>query len=145
MRETPEKRSRIMRAVKGKDTGPEMIVRRMAFQMGYRFRLHRRDLPGKPDLVFPKLHKVIFVHGCFWHGHDCARGAREPKTNAKYWRAKIVRNRSRDAMSMAALKAKGWSAATVWECELKGNASERLQRRLSRFLGSSAVERRETT
>lgn len=134
MKETPEQRSRTMRAVKGKDTGPEMAVRRMAFQMGYRFRLHRKDLPGKPDLVFPKLHKVIFVHGCFWHGHDCARGARVPKTNAKYWRSKITRNRMRDAVSIAALKAQGWRATIIWECELRRNRPERLRSRLAKFL-----------
>jgi DNA mismatch endonuclease (patch repair protein) len=134
MKETPEQRSRIMRAVKGKDTGPEMVVRRMAFEMGYRFRLHRKDLPGNPDLVFSKFHKVIFVHGCFWHGHGCARGARAPKTNANYWRSKIIRNMKRDAVSIAALKAKGWRATIIWECELKRNASQRVRSRLAKFL-----------
>lgn len=80
MKEDPQARSRIMRAVKGKNTTPELIVRRMVHAMGYRYRLHRKDLPGKPDLVFSKPHKVIFVHGCFWHGHDCTRGARMPST-----------------------------------------------------------------
>ncbi len=133
MKETPEQRSRIMRAVKGADTAPEMAVRRMAHNMGYRFRLHRKDLPGKPDLVFPRLHKVVFVHGCFWHGHDCARGARAPKANAEYWRMKISRNSLRDAANMAALKKRGWRAAVIWECELK--APERVKRRLAGFLG----------
>src|SRR5579863_2115314 len=96
MKETPEQRSRIMGAVKGSDTAPEMMVRRMAHRMGYRFRLHRKDLPGKPDLVFPGLRKVVFVHGCFWHGHDCTRGARVPIRNRDYWTAKIARNRERD-------------------------------------------------
>lgn len=132
MEETPEQRSRIMRAVKAADTGPEMAVRRMVHRMGYRFRLHRRDLPGTPDLVFPRLRKVIFVHGCFWHGHDCARGARAPRTNAEYWRGKIARNRTRDALSAVALKAQGWRAAVVWECELNNPAA--VKKRLGRFL-----------
>ncbi len=132
MKETPEQRSRIMRAVRGTDTAPEMLVRRMAHRMGYRFRLHRKDLPGKPDLVFPRLHKVVFVNGCFWHGHDCARGARAPKANAEYWRTKIKRNSLRDAANIAALKAKGWRATVIWECELKELA--RLEKRLIGFL-----------
>ena len=132
MKETPEQRSRIMRAVKGKDTAPEMVVRRMTHQMGFRFRLHRRDLPGTPDLVFPKLRKVLLVHGCFWHGHDCARGARMPTSNAEYWRAKISRNMARDVASQAALKSQGWRTAVIWECELKDLPS--LRRRLARFL-----------
>lgn len=132
MEETPEQRSRIMRAVKAADTGPEMAVRRMVHRMGYRFRLHRRDLPGTPDLVFPRLRKVIFVHGCFWHGHDCARGARAPRTNAEYWRGKIARNRARDALHAVALKAQGWRSAVVWECEL--NNPPAVKKRLGRFL-----------
>ncbi|WP_022700154.1 very short patch repair endonuclease [Oceanicaulis alexandrii] len=116
---TPEDRSRVMRAVKGKDTKPELIVRRMAHALGYRYRLHRKDLPGKPDLVFVGRKKVIFVHGCFWHGHDCARGSRQPKTNAEYWRAKIARNISRDAANLQALDAQGWQALVLWECDLK--------------------------
>jgi DNA mismatch endonuclease (patch repair protein) len=132
MKETPELRSRIMRAVKGANTAPEIAVRSMVHRMGYRFRLHRRDLPGKPDLVFPRLKKVLFVHGCFWHGHDCTRGARAPKANADYWRTKIARNRSRDASHLKALKAEGWRAAVVWECELK--KLTQVARRLARFL-----------
>jgi|SRR5580693_3608413 DNA mismatch endonuclease (patch repair protein) len=132
MNETREQRSRIMRAVKGAHTAPEMTVRRMAHGMGYRFRLHRKDLPGKPDLVFPRLRKVIFVNGCFWHGHNCARGARAPKTNAKYWLTKIARNGARDSAHMAALKNAGWRAAVIWECELKNLV--RVKQRLARFL-----------
>lgn len=132
MKETQEQRSRIMRAVKGSDTVPEMTVRRLVHGMGYRFRLHRKDLPGKPDLVFPRLHKVVFVNGCFWHGHDCARGARGPKANAEYWRAKITRNSLRDAANMAALTAMGWRATVIWECELKELA--RVKRQLAVFL-----------
>ena len=87
--------------------------------MGLRFRLHRKDLPGRPDLVFPKHRLVVFVHGCFWHGHDCARGSRQPKTNADYWIAKIDRNRVRDSAAVTALEASGWRVVVVWECEMK--------------------------
>jgi DNA mismatch endonuclease (patch repair protein) len=107
-----------MRAVKSKDTAPEMTVRRLAHRMGYRFRLHRKDLPGKPDVVFPRLHKALFVHGCFWHGHNCPRGSRVPKTNADYWTKKISRNRTRDDKAQRSLKALGWRVFVVWECEL---------------------------
>ena len=129
---TPAERSAVMARVKAKNTKPELAVRRLAHAMGYRFRLHRKDLPGAPDLVFPGRRKALFVHGCFWHGHDCARGARAPKTNAAYWRAKIARNRARDAAAMAGLRSLGWTAHVIWECELK---SEDLPRRLRRFLG----------
>ena len=122
-----------MRAVKSSDTAPELAVRSMIHRLGFRFRLHRKDLPGKPDLVFPGPRKVIFVHGCFWHGHDCARGARMPKANAEYWRGKIGRNVARDAKHLAALKDAGWRTAVVWECELKDQG--KLQKRLETFLG----------
>jgi DNA mismatch endonuclease (patch repair protein) len=108
-----------MRAVKSRDTTPEMTVRRMVHAMGKRYRLHRSDLPGKPDLTFPRLRKIIFVHGCFWHGHDCKRGARQPKDNADYWVRKIGRNKERDGRSQEALKALGWDVLVVWECEFK--------------------------
>lgn len=132
MKEDPETRSRIMRAVKGKDTTPEMVVRRLVHSMGYRYRLHRRDLPGKPDMAFPRLRKIIFIHGCFWHGHDCARGARMPKANREYWQKKISRNASRDASSIAALQSQGWRVAVIWECELKDMAQ--IRGRLVKFL-----------
>ncbi|MDR4308268.1 DNA mismatch endonuclease Vsr [Chelatococcus sambhunathii] len=125
---TDPARSAVMRAVKGRDTAPEMLVRRTAHGLGYRFRLHRRDLPGSPDLVFPRARLAVFVHGCFWHGHDCARGARLPKTNADYWRAKIARNVARDARVHGELAALGWRTLTLWECELKDG--ELLARRL---------------
>jgi DNA mismatch endonuclease (patch repair protein) len=112
-------RSTTMRAVKSKDTEPEMRVRRMLHSLGYRYRLHRRKLPGCPDLVFPRLRKVILIHGCFWHGHHCARGARIPKTNTDYWTAKIDRNRTRDVLAKKQLKADGWTVLVVWEGELK--------------------------
>ncbi|QLA17222.1 very short patch repair endonuclease [Desulfolutivibrio sulfoxidireducens] len=114
-----EARSRIMRAVKSQDTAPEMIVRRMAHAMGKRYRLHRHDLPGKPDLIFPLLRKIIFVHGCFWHGHDCKRGARQPKTNAAYWIKKISRNKERDAQTQEILRSLGWDVLIIWECQTK--------------------------
>ena len=116
-------RSRTMRQVKDRDTTPEMMVRREIHRLGYRYRLHRKDLPGKPDLVFPGRRKVIFVHGCFWHGHDCARGARVPKTNREYWTAKIARNVERDCVNRERLHALGWKSMVVWECELKDKAS----------------------
>lgn len=121
-----------MRAVKAKDTAPEMFVRRLVYSMGYRYRLHRKDLPGKPDLAFIGCRKVVFVHGCFWHGHGCPRGSRAPKANADYWRAKIKRNRERDAVNAAKLEAAGWDTLIVWECEL-GNESA-IAARLRHFL-----------
>ncbi|MFP4519095.1 MAG: very short patch repair endonuclease [Oceanicaulis sp.] len=130
---TPEERSRVMARVKARDTRPELKVRKLAHALGYRFRLHRKDLPGTPDLAFPGRRKVIFVHGCFWHGHDCARGSRKPKTRAAYWAAKIARNRERDARTCAALAELGWESLTLWECELKD--IDALAARLKRFLG----------
>ncbi|MGE0045389.1 MAG: very short patch repair endonuclease [Hyphomonadaceae bacterium] len=130
---TPEKRSAIMRAIKGRDTKPELIVRRAAHALGYRYSLKRRDLPGKPDLAFVSRRKAVFVHGCFWHGHACKRGARVPAANAAYWSSKIARNRVRDGASAAALEALGWSSLTLWECELAD--SKALAKKLSRFLG----------
>ena len=129
-----------MRAVKGQDTGPEMRVRRLVHRMGYRYRLHRKDLPGKPDLVFPGRRKVIFVHGCFWHGHDCKRGARAPKTNAAYWKTKIGRNAQRDAEHRAALRALGWDALVIWECELKQD-DDRLAARIKQFLDGEPADK----
>lgn len=121
-----------MRAVRSTDTKPEMRVRRLAHRLGYRFRLHRADLPGTPDLVFAGRRKVIFVHGCFWHAHDCRRGARQPKANAGYWRAKIERNAARDVASAEALRAAGWAVLVLWECELKDETA--LADRLCAFL-----------
>ncbi len=130
--EVPSVRRRTMQAVKSKDTAPEMAVRRTAFAMGYRYRLHGENLPGKPDLVFASRRKVIFVHGCFWHGHDCRRGARTPKTNRDYWQAKIARNRTRDGKACAALVDAGWDVLTIWECVTR--EPDVLQNTLSRFL-----------
>ena len=129
---SPEKRSAVMRRVKGRDTGPEMTVRRALRAIGVGYRLGGAGLPGRPDVVMKGRRAVIFVHGCFWHGHDCARGARQPKANADYWLAKIGRNRERDRMSEQALAADGWGILTVWECELKD--AEALTARLRSFL-----------
>ncbi|MGK2873800.1 MAG: very short patch repair endonuclease [Alphaproteobacteria bacterium] len=125
-------RRRTMQAVKSKDTAPEMAVRRLTHAMGYRYRLHGKNLPGKPDLVFASKRKVIFVHGCFWHGHDCRRGARTPKENRDYWQAKIARNRTRDNKTRAALADAGWNVLTIWECETR--KPDFLQNTISRFL-----------
>jgi DNA mismatch endonuclease (patch repair protein) len=124
-----------MRAVKAKDTAPELRVRRLLHGMGYRYRLHRKDLPGHPDLVFAGRKAVIFIHGCFWHGHDCRRGARMPKTNADYWTMKIGRNRERDARALNALAEQGWRALTLWECELKDESA--LRQTLRAFLDAA--------
>lgn len=113
-----DKRSWIMGRVREKNTSPELKVRSLVHHLGYRFRLHRKDLPGKPDLVFPSRNKIIFVHGCFWHGHDCARGHRVPKTNSEYWIEKIQRNMRRDSKHQSELKAMGWHVLVIWECEI---------------------------
>ena len=118
----PVTRSAVMRRVKGRDTGPEMTIRKLLTRLGARYRLHRADLPGRPDIVLPGRRLAILVHGCFWHGHACARGARVPKQNAAYWTAKIDRNRTRDSVNLAALTTAGWRVETVWECEMKDAA-----------------------
>lgn len=127
--ETGEARSAIMRAVRSQDTAPEMVVRRLAHGLGYRYRLHQRNLPGKPDLVFPGRSKVILVHGCFWHQHDCPRGARVPKTNRDYWLAKLQKNKSRDRNIQDQLQNLGWQVMVIWECQLgdRGALTERIR------------------
>ncbi|MGZ8363176.1 MAG: very short patch repair endonuclease [Caulobacteraceae bacterium] len=129
---TPEKRSDVMRRVKSRGTSPELKVRRMLWALGARYRLHRKDLPGSPDIVLPARKLAIFVHGCFWHGHDCARGARIPKQNRDYWTGKVARNRARDEGAQMALETLGWRVVTVWECDLKNDAA--LEARLSAAL-----------
>lgn len=128
------KRSAIMRAVKSKNTSAELAVRALLREFAPGYRLHRRDVPGVPDIVYLGRKKAIFVHGCFWHGHDCSRGARVPKSNRLYWRDKITRNRDRDAKQEAALSGLGWRRLVVWECELK--AKERLSQKLRCFLSN---------
>lgn len=124
-----------MAAIRSKDMKPEMVVRRITHGMGYRYRLHRKDLPGKPDLVFGPRKKVIFVHGCFWHQHsdpDC-KIARLPKSNQDYWLPKLEKNQRRDAEHLEALQGAGWSVLTIWECETKDK--DALKERLSEFFG----------
>lgn len=129
---TPEQRSAVMRRIRGRDTGPEMTARRALRAAGIGYRLGGCGLPGRPDLVMKGRRLVVFVHGCFWHGHDCARGARVPKANAAYWRAKVDRNRARDARVVAELEAAGWRVLVVWECGLRGpDAAAALVRRVT--------------
>lgn len=125
-------RSAIMRAVKSRDTGPEIIVRRLARGIAPGYRLSRKDIPGKPDLAWIGRKKAVFVHGCFWHGHDCPRGARVPKTNQDYWLSKIARNRDRDRANLERLDALGWSVLLIWECELRD--APQVAARLAAFL-----------
>ena len=125
-------RSAIMRAVPGRDTSAELKVRRLLRPIAPGYRLHRKDVPGNPDIAYVGAKKAIFVHGCFWHGHECRRGARMPKTNADYWQAKIGRNRARDARHLATLAERGWRALTIWECELTDEIA--LSQRLSAFV-----------
>ena len=126
-------RSAAMRAVKSKNTKPELAVRSLLHRLGFRFRIHRKDIPGNPDIAFPGRRKVIFIHGCFWHGHDCVRGARIPINNRDYWTIKIARNKARDARNLGALQASGWGAFTLWECELR---DQHLQERIKAFLNN---------
>ncbi len=111
-------RSRMMGRIRGKDTKPELVVRRIAHGLGYRFRLHRRDLPGSPDIVFPRRKKVIFVHGCYWHRHPGCRFAYSPKSNIDFWNGKFEANKARDAAAMSMLKNEGWDPLVIWECEV---------------------------
>jgi DNA mismatch endonuclease, patch repair protein len=135
-------RSAVMRAVKSRNTSPELSVRALLRPIAPGYRLHRGDLPGKPDVAYISRKLVIFVHGCFWHGHDCARGARAPKTNSAYWRAKIARNRARDSKTLAAFAEMNWRVLVVHECELKDKAA--LSARLAEALGPerAAAEKR---
>jgi DNA mismatch endonuclease (patch repair protein) len=121
-----------MSRVKATNTGPEFRVRRLIFSLGYRYRLHDARLPGRPDLVFPARRKVIFVHGCFWHGHSCKSGRKRPKANRGYWDAKLMRNKTRDRRTRAALARTRWGALVLWECQLK--SSQALTRRITGFL-----------
>ncbi|MDO8411188.1 MAG: DNA mismatch endonuclease Vsr [Phenylobacterium sp.] len=131
-----DKRSAVMRQVKGSGTGPERTLRRLLTRLGARYRLNRKDLPGSPDIVLPGRRLAIFAHGCFWHGHDCARGARVPKTNRDYWLAKVGRNRTRDVTTAEALSASGWRVEVIWECEMKDEAA--LAERLAALLQATS-------
>lgn len=129
---TPQQRSDLMRRIRGRDTAPELAVRRAAHGLGYRYRLHKKELPGSPDLVFVSRRKVIFVHGCFWHAHGC-KNWRHPTTRPDYWALRFAKNKERDKRNTADLKAAGWRVLVVWECELK--IAAKLRARLRRFLG----------
>ncbi|GAB2507412.1 very short patch repair endonuclease [Lysobacter humi (ex Lee et al. 2017)] len=129
----PTSRSRLMSRIRGKDTTPEWQVRRAAHALGYRHRLHRKDLPGTPDLVFPGLRKVIFVNGCYWHRHESCKKAYQPKSNIPFWSAKFARNVERDRRAVEQLEADGWGCLIIWECETA--SPEHLRARLIEFLG----------
>jgi DNA mismatch endonuclease, patch repair protein len=128
------KRSLIMAAIHSEDTGPEKGVRRLVYRLGYRYRLHVKTLPGRPDLVFPVRRKIIFVHGCFWHRHRDCRYATSPKTRRKFWETKFAGNVARDHRNRQELKRMDWAVLTVWQCELK--KPEKLARRLDEFLSN---------
>ena len=132
-------RSENMRAIRSKDTLPEVAVRSLVHRLGYRFRLHRADLPGKPDLVFPVRRKVIFVHGCFWHSHGCKTGL-VPKSNRDFWLPKLRRNKARDKKNLDALAKQGWNPLVIWQCELKDSHAVGL--RVKKFLGRKGSQRK---
>jgi DNA mismatch endonuclease (patch repair protein) len=129
---TPAERSERMSRVRSRDTKPEMLVRRLVHKMGYRYRLHARKLPGNPDLVFPSLRKIIFIHGCFWHRHGSCKNTRWPKSRLAFWKPKLEENRQRDAANHRRLRRMGWRVMTVWECKLA--QTEAVSRRVKRFL-----------
>ena len=128
----PEKRSQIMSRIRGRDTRPEMIVRRIAHGLGFRFRLHRKDLPGRPDIVFPRHQAVIVVHGCFWHRHPGCKRASSPKTRVRYWQNKFEDNVVRDKRNETGLRDLGWKVMVIWECETKDH--EAVAARIESFL-----------
>ena len=129
---TPAQRSRMMSGIRGKNTKPELAVRKLVHALGYRFRLHRRDLPGSPDLVLPRLRKIIFVHGCFWHQHPGCRFAYTPKSNTESWLTKFNANRHRDEAAQRALAAEGWEVLVIWECEI--SELQTVSRKIQTFL-----------
>lgn len=135
---TPKRRSEIMSNIRAKGMKPEMAVRRLVHSMGYRYRLHRKDLPGKPDLSFPSRRKVIFIHGCFWHRHadPACKISRLPQSNKEYWWPKLERNAVRDSEHVSKLGELGWETLTLWECEIERNIS--LQQRIRKFLEADA-------
>jgi DNA mismatch endonuclease (patch repair protein) len=135
-RVSEETRSYIMSSVSSKDTGPELVVRKLLHGLGYRYRLHKRGIPGSPDVVFQKRKKVVFVNGCFWHGHECRYG-KLPKSKSDYWEPKIAKNRERDERNIHQLKQLGWDALVIWQCQLKD--IDTVRKRLIKFLGSTRV------
>ena len=140
---TKKDRSRVMRAVRGKDTQPERALRSALHRAGYRFRLHRTDLPGKPDIVLPRFGTVIFVNGCFWHQHLGCRKATIPQTNRAFWRRKLRRTVERDAENSRGLAIQGWNVITVWECEMKKSMEETIQRIIKELQQSGHSSRRQ--
>lgn len=128
---TPKQVSALMSRIRSKDTKPEKVVRSILHRLGFRFRLHRRDLPGCPDIVLPKYHKIILVQGCFWHGHDCPL-ASKPKSNQDYWGPKIEANRARDGRNIESLQQQGWDILAIWECEIR--ARNGLEEKLVAFV-----------
>ena len=135
---SPDVRSRMMSGIRGKNTKPEIVLRRALHARGLRFRLHRKDLPGKPDIVFPKWHAALLVHGCFWHGHDCGL-YKPPGTHTEFWRRKVESNRERDARAEVRLRELGWRVGTVWECAMRGQTRqppERIAARVADWLDS---------
>lgn len=134
---SPAERSERMSRIRHKDTKPELLVRKAVWAAGYRYRLHAKDLPGKPDLVFPSLRTVVFVHGCYWHGHHCQKG-RVPGGNSSFWKAKFEANKARDLRARARLRRLGWSVLTVWECSLSNKARRaKALRRVLDFLAKA--------
>lgn len=131
-KESPELRSRIMASVHSKNTKPEIFVRSLLHRMGFRYRLHRKDLPGKPDIVMAKYSVIINVNGCFWHMHNCKHGKVKPQTNSDYWQKKRVGNRNRDRLNRASLRKIGWRVLDVWECEIKN--PPKLEKKLKTFI-----------
>lgn len=130
---SPAQRSALMARIRSKDTKPEIAVRSLIHRLGFRFRLHRKDLPGKPDIVLARHRKIILVHGCFWHGHTC-KLASKPKSNQTYWSAKILNNQARDARNLLALQAQGWTVLELWECEVRRVSG--LEEKLRNFLNA---------
>lgn len=131
---TPEQRKKCMSRIRSKDTKPEFVVRRIAHKIGFRFRLHRKDLPGKPDLTFPSRKKVVFVHGCFWHRHDGCKLASQPKSRQDYWEPKFARTVERDKQAQEFLRKMGWKFLIIWECETKN--PEKVEITLNKFLSA---------
>ncbi len=135
---SPEERSKRMRLIRAQDTRPELIVRKVLCELGFSgYRLHRKNLPGKPDIAYIGRRKAIFVHGCFWHGHSCKMGNRLPKSNQNYWSGKIKANVIRDALHYEQLTNKGWSVLIIWECDIKNRA--KLAQMLANYLANSGI------
>ncbi|OXM86265.1 very short patch repair endonuclease [Paenibacillus rigui] len=132
-----EKRRSIMGSIKSKNTTPELIVRRLLHKLGYRFRLHKKDLPGSPDIVLPKHKKVIFVNGCFWHGHENCKKSQLPETNREFWQDKISKNIKRDAENIAKLTELEWGVLIIWDCQTKKKDLENLEKILDNFIRSN--------